>query len=71
MKSPMWERSRVASNGIVGAQFLKLLQNQASAHDHDGHDYEDLTRSGRVLCECVLSSTQKGVEFKDIESTQT
>ncbi|GJZ20754.1 retrovirus-related pol polyprotein from transposon TNT 1-94 [Tanacetum coccineum] len=37
----MWGKSRQCG----GVTYL----NQASAHDHDGHDYEDLTRSGRVL----------------------
>ncbi|GJW33566.1 bulb-type lectin domain-containing protein [Tanacetum coccineum] len=30
-------------------------RNQASAHDHKGHDYEDLTMSGRVVCKYVRS----------------
>ncbi|GKA49096.1 DNA polymerase zeta catalytic subunit-like protein [Tanacetum coccineum] len=36
------------------AEWLRQF-NQASAHDHDGHDYEDLTRSGRVVCKYVRS----------------
>ncbi|GKB10033.1 hypothetical protein Tco_0843956 [Tanacetum coccineum] len=48
----------------------KEEENQASAHDHNGHDYDDLTRSWRVVCECVLSSTYTEAEFKDIASTQ-
>ncbi|GJZ05981.1 hypothetical protein Tco_0539774 [Tanacetum coccineum] len=31
------KRSGDASKGIVGRKILKLYQNQASAHDHDGH----------------------------------
>ncbi|GKB87268.1 hypothetical protein Tco_0959540, partial [Tanacetum coccineum] len=27
-----------------GRNSLELLQNQASVHDHNEHDYEDLTR---------------------------
>ncbi|GJS06242.1 calcineurin B-like protein 4 [Tanacetum coccineum] len=52
-----------------GHQFSPY-HNQPSVHDYNEHDYKDLTRSGRVLCECVLSSTVTDVEFKDIASTQ-
>ncbi|GKB92887.1 retrovirus-related pol polyprotein from transposon TNT 1-94, partial [Tanacetum coccineum] len=37
-----------------GRNSKELLQNQASAHDHNEHDYEDLTRSRR------LSASHKG-----------
>ncbi|GJR02822.1 putative reverse transcriptase domain-containing protein [Tanacetum coccineum] len=39
-----------------GGNSYKLLQTQASAHDQNGHDYEDLTRSGRVVCKFIMSS---------------
>ncbi|GJT11061.1 hypothetical protein Tco_0858103, partial [Tanacetum coccineum] len=42
-------RSGVASKGIMGAQFLRALAEPASTYDHDGHDYEDFARPGRVL----------------------
>nr|GEU58106.1 Pol polyprotein [Tanacetum cinerariifolium] len=48
----------------------RIRVRKASVHDHNENDYEDLTRSGRVLCECVLSSMQIEAEFKDIASTQ-
>ncbi|GJV04707.1 hypothetical protein Tco_1338276 [Tanacetum coccineum] len=43
--------------------------NQANVQENNEHNYEDLTVSGRVLCECVLSSTYTEAEFKDIAST--
>ncbi|GJY34360.1 putative RNA-directed DNA polymerase [Tanacetum coccineum] len=52
----------VASKDNIVDPFTKGLSrdlNQASAHDHDGHDYEDLTRSGKVLCKLSSPTVQQ------------
>ncbi|GJU04919.1 hypothetical protein Tco_1121349 [Tanacetum coccineum] len=38
------------AKGLSSELVRDSSKNQASAHDHNEHDYEDLTMSGRVLC---------------------
>ncbi|GJR49893.1 hypothetical protein Tco_1400414 [Tanacetum coccineum] len=45
---------RARTDKLFGPNFVSFM-NQASAHDHNGHDYEELTRSGRVVCKFVRS----------------
>ncbi|GJT35626.1 enoyl-[acyl-carrier-protein] reductase [NADH], chloroplastic [Tanacetum coccineum] len=65
-------------NGYVNSlEDYTRCPNQASAHDHDGHDYEDLTRSGRVLLykwleeniESVIGINKDDIDEEDDESS--